>query len=173
MSQYAEILERIEAKQDAVEALLRQTQQDSSSENSVNWRDGGSESESASSRPNWSEIMSRLTKEFSKADEPTDGGGVGDLSCNQTCRDDLKDNTLKRCSMKDLYEQIYCNKDKEQAQSPSPMDDPQVFGRFWSNKLRPGSNSDQWLAAYPPILPRKSLLYSLEGEHESYDDRSE
>ncbi|PHJ18888.1 gmc oxidoreductase [Cystoisospora suis] len=156
MVEYGEILEKIEAKQDAVEALLRRTQQDSPSDGTVN-RD----EESSFSHLDWNSIFSRLRKEFSKADGPTANGGEGegkegDMTCSQTCQDDSRvDGELKRCAMKDLYEQIYCKSGETlDSAPPSSMDDPQVFGRFWSNKLRPGSNSEQWLAAYPPILPR-------------------
>ncbi|CBZ51538.1 hypothetical protein NCLIV_013310 [Neospora caninum Liverpool] len=160
LDRYVEILDKIQKKQDAVESLLRATQPSSPT--------GRFAVEAETTRLGWQKALSELRREFLVSGTTEAKDGV----CNATCDGSeaaLQLGVLQSCTFKDPYHFYsgFCGTNPEEAStepseeqnhddapSPSPMDDPEAFGRFWSNKFRPGSNRDQWVAAYPPILPR-------------------
>ncbi|KYK68766.1 GMC oxidoreductase [Toxoplasma gondii TgCatPRC2] len=161
VDRYAELLDKIQKKQDAVESLLRATQPSQPT--------GRFAEEAAATSLSWKNVLLEIQREFLVNGSGQEKEDMCDATCDESEAVPQR-GALKSCSFKDPYHFYsgFCDNNSERgakvepsqkqghdgAPSLSPMDDPEAFGRFWSNKFRPGSDRDQWLAAYPPILPR-------------------
>ncbi|PFH36504.1 GMC oxidoreductase [Besnoitia besnoiti] len=156
---YVKGLAAIQEKQDKVEAMLRQTQPLPTA--------GRVKTEADTSRVDWKKILSELRKEsLARGDVKKKDKDVCDATCDGS-EAPPPHGTLESCSFKDpyhFYSGMCGTGSREDSEGStelpsgagelSPTEDPEAFGRFWSNRFRPGSNRDQWQASYPPILPR-------------------